>query len=82
MLKSESYDVVITDLGMPDINGHQVARAIKAESPNTPVVMMTGEGITMRDGGAPAGTVAAVVNKPPRLHELNELLLRVTTGNG
>jgi CheY-like chemotaxis protein len=75
-LKSEPYDVVVTDLGMPDIDGYQVARAIKAESPGTPVVLMTGEGGT-RVGGAWAGVVNVVVNKPPRIHELNDLLLRV-----
>jgi len=82
ILKSEPYDVVVTDLGMPDINGYQVARAIKAESPNTPVVMMTGEGVTTKDGGALAGAVDVVVNKPPRMQELNDLLLRVAARNG
>src|SRR5208283_5331110 len=36
MLKSDPYEVVITDLGMPDIDGYHVARTIKAESPKTP----------------------------------------------
>ena len=43
-LKNQPYEVVITDLGMPDIDGQRVARTIKAESPNTPVIMMTGWG--------------------------------------
>ncbi len=81
LLKSEPYDVVVTDLGMPDFNGYQVARAIKDESPGTPIVMMTGEGVTTRDGGA-TGAVDVVVNKPPRIHELNDLLLRITAPKG
>jgi len=76
-LKREPYDVVITDLGMPDIDGHHVARTIKAESPKTPVVMMTGWGTIMKEDGETAPEVDAVVGKPPHMQELNELLLRM-----
>ena len=79
ILKSEPYEVVITDLGMPDIDGYHVARTIKAESPNTPVIMMTGWGTTMRDDGETASEVDAVIGKPPCMQELNDLILRITT---
>jgi CheY-like chemotaxis protein len=76
-LKNQSYDVVITDMRMPEIDGRQVARTIKAESPHTPIIMLTGWGAVIRDDGdAPPG-VDIVVNKPPHLQELNELLLRM-----
>jgi signal transduction histidine kinase len=78
MLKNQPYEVVITDLGMPDIDGHHVARTIKAESPNTPVIMMTGWGETMREEGETAPEVDAVIGKPPHMQELNDLLLRIT----
>ncbi len=77
-LKKEPYDVVITDLGMPDIDGHHVARTIKTESPNTPVIMITGWGTIMQEDGENAPEVDAVVGKPPNMQELNDLLLRVT----
>jgi DNA-binding response OmpR family regulator len=82
MLKSEPYEVVITDLGMPDMDGHQVARMIKAESPGTPIIMMTGEGRNMKPGVAAASAVDVVVSKPPRIQELNELLLKITAQKG
>jgi len=81
MLKNQPYEVVITDLGMPKMDGHQVARTIKAESPNTPIIMMTGWGTIMREEGETASEVAAVIGKPPRMQELNDLLLRVTASN-
>jgi DNA-binding response OmpR family regulator len=78
LLKSEPYDAVITDLGMPDMTGCQVALAVKAESPDTPVIMLTGEaGITSK-GGIKIAAVDVVVGKPPRAQELNDLLLRIT----
>jgi signal transduction histidine kinase len=71
------YDVVITDLGMPEIDGHQVARCIKAESPDTPVIMMTGWGALMKEEGETAPDVDAVIGKPPHMRHLNNLILRV-----
>jgi signal transduction histidine kinase/ActR/RegA family two-component response regulator len=38
------HDVVITDLGMPRVNGWEVAERIKAKSPETPVFLLTGWG--------------------------------------
>ncbi len=78
-LENQPYEVVITDLGMPDIDGQHVARAIKAESPNTPVIMMTGWGTFMEDEGETALPVDAVVGKPPRIQELNDMVLQMAT---
>ena len=77
-LKHQPYEVVITDLGMPDIDGHRVAQTIKAESPNTPVIVMTGWG-TIGDEEGIALKVDAVVSKPPHMQELNDLILRITS---
>jgi signal transduction histidine kinase/CheY-like chemotaxis protein len=76
--KKQPFQTVITDLGMPDIDGHQVARTIKAESPRTPVIMMTGWGTMMKEDGEATPEIDALVGKPPRVQELNELLLQLT----
>lgn len=72
------FDAVITDLGMSGIDGHQVARSVKAESPRTPVIMMTGWGTMMKEDGETVPHVDAVIDKPPRISELNDILLRLT----
>ena len=77
--ENQPYELVITDLGMPDIDGQRVARTIKAESPKTPVIMMTGWGTFMKDEGETALPVDAVVGKPPRMQELNDLVLWMAT---
>ena len=78
ILKCEPYDAVITDLRMPDMDGYEVARMIKAESPHTPVIMMTGEDNLAVEDNTMAPAVDIVVGKPPRMRELNDLLLRIT----
>ena len=40
-LKSDNYDVVITDLKMPGMDGIQVLQAVKKHDANLPVVLMT-----------------------------------------
>jgi DNA-binding NtrC family response regulator len=77
ILKSEPYDVVIVDLNMPDVNGCEVAQKIKAESPGTPIVMVTGEDTTAKETGFMSKSVDAVVYKPVRMQELNDLLLQL-----
>jgi CheY-like chemotaxis protein len=72
------YEIVVTDLGMPDIDGRQVAKTIKKEFQGTPVIMMTGWGTMMKEEGEAPPEVDALVGKPPRIRELNELLLRFT----
>ncbi len=42
MLNTEQFDVVITDLGMPDIPGSKVAEAAKQISPAPHVILLTG----------------------------------------
>jgi signal transduction histidine kinase/CheY-like chemotaxis protein/CBS domain-containing protein len=72
------YDAVITDLGMPYVDGRDVARTVKTESPNTPVVLLTGWGSRMNAEGGVPPEVDCVVEKPVKLHELQEALWRVT----
>jgi signal transduction histidine kinase/CheY-like chemotaxis protein len=76
------YEAVITDLGMPDFDGNKVAEAIKAISPTTPIIMMTGWGALMKSAGEKAPGIDALVSKPPRIEELNKLLLQLTLPAG
>jgi DNA-binding NtrC family response regulator len=38
----ESFDLIITDLKMPDINGIEVIKEIKQKQPEVPIIMITG----------------------------------------
>lgn len=76
--RRQPFDVVITDLGMPYVDGRQVARTVKQESPRTGVVMLTGWGALIKEDGSAPEQVDAVMSKPPRLRELREVLSRFT----
>ena len=76
--RGKPFDVVITDLGMPYMDGHEVAAAIKRESPGTPVVMLTGWGVFMKEDGALPAHVDGILSKPPQLDEIRTMLRSVT----
>ncbi|HSY17175.1 MAG TPA: ATP-binding protein [Candidatus Acidoferrales bacterium] len=72
----EPFAVVITDLGMPYVDGRQVASEVKRISPTTPVIMLTGWGqrLVAEDDVPPH--VDQVLNKPPKLRDLREALAK------
>ncbi len=45
-LKSERFDIVVLDVGLPDADGFTVAREIRTAFPNIGIVMLTGRGET------------------------------------
>jgi PAS domain S-box-containing protein len=64
------FPLVITDLGMPHVDGRKVAATVKASVPRTVVLMLTGWGRRLvAEGDVPPG-VDQVVSKPPKLIEL------------
>jgi CheY-like chemotaxis protein len=72
------FDVVITDLGMPYMDGRQLTKVLKHESPETPVVMLTGWGAFIKEDGSAPAQVDGILSKPPRSKELRETLSRLT----
>jgi PAS domain S-box-containing protein len=67
----DEHDLVLTDYGMPDLTGLQVAAEVRRRSPTTPVVLVTGWGSDL-DAKAPPAGVTAVISKPFRLGTLVE----------
>jgi CheY-like chemotaxis protein len=74
--QSDAFHVVITDLGMPYVDGRQVCAAVKTTAPHTIVVLLTGWGQRfVAEGGAPL-YADSVLGKPPKLRELRQALAR------
>lgn len=70
----EPFSVVVTDLGMPYLDGRAVARAIKETSPMTPVILLTGWGRRLDAEGQAPAHIDCVLGKPPKLRELRAAL--------
>jgi len=72
--KGQAYAVVISDLGMPNVDGRKVSRAIKEASPATPIILLTGWGQRLQIEGDIPPHVDRVLAKPPKLRELREAI--------
>jgi signal transduction histidine kinase/ActR/RegA family two-component response regulator len=75
--REQRFDAVITDLGMPSVDGRQLTHIVKRESPTTPVIMMTGWGSLMQPQTDLRAPVDLLLNKPPSIRELQNALRRV-----
>ena len=65
------FDIVITDLSIPNVGGRTVAATVKRIRPGTPVVLLTGH---LQTAGQLPVHVDRMLNKPPRLSEIREAL--------
>jgi nitrogen-specific signal transduction histidine kinase/CheY-like chemotaxis protein len=65
-----AFDVVITDLAMPKLNGLQLARVCKTLRPSVPVVMLTGWGVLLNEDELAEHGVDEVLSKPVRMDQV------------
>ena len=71
------FDLVFTDLGMPDMSGWQVAQEIKKVKNSTPVALITGWNIQLKDSELKKRGVDLVINKPFRVDHVLGLVQEV-----
>jgi GAF domain-containing protein/CheY-like chemotaxis protein len=76
-VENDGFDVVITDLGMPGMSGAEVARRVKAQTPQMPVILLTGWGEGIVEESSVPLYIDAVVGKPLTAHTLQQTLANV-----
>ena len=72
--QGDPFPVVITDLGMPYVDGRKVSNVVKTAAPGTSVFLLTGWGQRLVAEGDIPPHVDRVLSKPPKLRELREAL--------
>jgi signal transduction histidine kinase/CheY-like chemotaxis protein len=74
-----TLDLMITDIGLPGLNGRQLADAARAIHPNLPVLLITGfAGKALDDTALPANM--EILRKPFKLEEMTARVLAVLSG--
>ena len=68
------FDAVVTDLGMPVVNGIQVANEVRALSGTVCIILLTGWGERAREEREFPRTVNHLLAKPVRIDELRAAL--------
>jgi DNA-binding NtrC family response regulator len=75
--KRETFDAVICDLRMPEVDGLQLLNAIQEFKPGTPVVILTGYADVESAISAVNQGAFAFLQKPIKLRELLDTLTRI-----
>lgn len=79
MLKNNQYDLVITDLNMPKMDGQQLLKSIRNDQAlkDTPVIMVTCENDKQKVQQALLEKVSGFILKPFNLQTLEKQLSRL-----
>jgi len=75
-LRKAYYDVVITDLGMPGINGIELAEMIKKINSKVQVILVSGWALNLKSSEL-ENRVDFVINKPFSFEKINFILAEV-----
>ena len=78
LYKKGKFDIVVTDWKMKEMNGVELADAIKAIDPKQPVVMITAHAEILQGSGTPLKSVDALVPKPFLQDDLRKAIAKVT----
>lgn len=72
LVANQEYDAVITDIRMPGMSGLELARQLKAKSPDLPVIVVTAHSEASYRKEADEVGVAAYLVKPVDVDDLIE----------
>ena len=81
-LAAERFDLVLTDLGMLEMSGWEVAQAVKARWPQLPVILVTGWGDALEGEPLESRGVDAVLAKPYTVAQLQDALAQCSVDPG
>jgi CheY-like chemotaxis protein len=76
-LRRWSYDLLVTDQGMPGMTGAALVEAVRKSGNSRPIIMLTGFGELMKSSGSIPDGVDLVLNKPVTSEALRFALIKI-----
>ena len=70
ILEHQSFDIVFTDHGMPEMSGREFATILRKQQPMLPIVLLTGD----TEVGQADTVISAVIAKPFKLDQLQTII--------
>ncbi|WP_321494329.1 ATP-binding protein [uncultured Desulfobacter sp.] len=77
-----TFDLMITDLTMPELTGEELARELKKINPDIPVIICTGSKKDQRKAWTYSSNVKEFLLKPVNMKELSILISKTINGTG
>jgi len=77
-IQSKNYDIVMTDMGMPNMNGVELSKEIRKKvGDKVKIIMFTGWGMTYDEYEKNKHIIDHIVQKPAEINHLNEIINKV-----
>jgi len=70
LFDTRHYDLVFSDLGLPEMSGWDVAKTIRSKNARVPIVLLSGWGIQLDDVRIKVSGVDLVLSKPCQMEDL------------
>jgi CheY-like chemotaxis protein len=77
LLSSGRFDLVITDLELPSVDGFEVAMAVKRYLPNVPIIMISASSDPNCRERAKELSIEYYIDKPFNLDEISDLIFKL-----
>ncbi len=77
----DDFDLVITDLTMPQMTGDRLARKIMQIRPDIPIILCTGFSASVNEDSAMAMGIRAFVRKPILNYQIAEIIRKALDGS-
>jgi CheY-like chemotaxis protein len=77
LLATEHFDLVFTDLSMPEMDGWEVAREIRRRWPNMRIVLVTGYGKGTAPPAGEKNLINGVIGKPFDFAQVSETIAKI-----
>ena len=76
MIEAESYDAIILDFMMPEMNGLDTIKAIKAKKPELQIILLTGQATLEKGVEAMRLGAMDVMEKPADIEVLSDKIMK------
>ncbi|MFQ6082195.1 MAG: GAF domain-containing protein [Candidatus Aminicenantia bacterium] len=77
--KKGKFDLVLTDIGMPEISGWEVAKKIKSISPQIVIGFITGWAMQLNEEELDRAGISLVITKPFKIEKILEVISQVSS---
>jgi CheY-like chemotaxis protein len=77
---AEDITLVVTDIGMPEMDGYALFRVLKKLDPGLPIIVFSGFGEGDISSKIPVEKIAGMINKPYNFEHLRKVLKGVVEG--
>lgn len=79
LAQRESFDIILTDLTLPGISGLDIARRLRQQGNEVPIILVTGWEASLEPSELAAAGINEVLYKPFRMEQLTDVVRSVVT---